>query len=56
MKNRLGEMDDLDTNLDVLHKFKDTKTLREEKLMRETKRYEKLKRELETLKRNGKVE
>jgi hypothetical protein len=49
-------MDTLDSNLNVLNEFKDTKLTREEILQRESKRYEMLKRELEMLKRNGKIE
>ena len=56
MKGKVEEMHSLDNNLQVLNQFKDMKTIREETLQRESKRYEFLKRELETLKRNGKVE
>lgn len=56
MKGKVDEMQQLDSNLHVLNQFKDEKTLREERLQRESKRYELLKRELETLKRNGKQE
>jgi len=56
MNTKVDEINQLDENLDVLHTFKDTKTLREERLLKEAKRYETLKRELENLKRKGKVE
>ena len=56
MKGKHEEMQTLDSNLQVLNQFKDMKTIREETLQRESKRYEYLKRELETLKRNGKEE
>lgn len=56
MNGKIDEINQLDDNLDVLHTFKDTKTLREERLLKEAKRYETLKRELETLKRKGKIE
>ena len=56
MQSKVGEMNELDHNLDVLHTFKDTKTIREDKLLKEAKRYETLKRELEMLKRKGKIE
>lgn len=49
-------MHKLDGNLGVLNKFKDEKTIREENLDRESKRFERLKRELDFLKRNGKNE
>lgn len=52
----MDEINTLESNLEVLHTFKDTKTLREERLLKEAKRYETLKRELENLKRRGKIE
>ena len=56
LNQKANEMEDLDQNLNVLNQFKDTKTIREENLQRESQRYERLKRELEMLKRNGKIE
>ena len=47
------EMQRLEGNMGILNKFKDEKTIREENLDREAKRFERLKRELEHLKRNG---
>ena len=49
-------METLDGDLNVLNQFKDTKTIREENLNRENMRFERLKRELEMLKRNGRAE
>ena len=56
MNQRQDQMQALDSNLEVLNNFKDSKQIREENLKRESKRYEMLKRELEMLKRNGKAE
>lgn len=56
MLQKENQMDTLDSNLEILNNFKDTKKSREEILAREAKRYENLKRELETLKRNGKIQ
>lgn len=56
MRDKGDVLNNLDQNLNVLHTFKDTKTLREEELNRWTKKYEDLKRQLEMLKRNGKRE
>jgi|TARA_B110001450_G_C17488736_1_gene427375 hypothetical protein len=49
-------MADLTSNLNNLNQFKDTKTIREEKLKAEEQRYYRLTTEIETLKRNGKKE
>jgi len=56
MMQKENQMDTLDSNLEVLGKFKDTKAVREDNLVKESRRYETLKRELEMLKRNGKLE
>lgn len=56
MGNKVDEINTLDSNLDVLNTFKDTKLTREDRLLKEAKRYETLKRELENLKRKGKIE
>lgn len=56
MDSREDQMGNLQSNLGVLNEFKDEKTIREENLDREAKRFEKLKRELDLLKRNGKHE
>jgi hypothetical protein len=56
MNQRQDQMQTLDSNLEVLNNFKDSKQAREENLKRESRRYEMLKRELEMLKRNGKAE
>ena len=49
-------METLDKNLSTLNQFKDTKTMREDHLRQESQRFERLKRQLEELKRNGKIE
>lgn len=46
----------MSSNLNNLNQFKDTKTIREEKLKAEEQRYYRLVTEIETLKRNGKKE
>lgn len=56
MSTKIEEINELNQNVEVLETFKDTKTLREERLLKEAKRYETLKRELENLKRKGKIE
>jgi len=56
IKGKEQEMSELGQNLTVLKTFKDTKTVREDMIKQEQKRYEALKRELEVLKRNGKEE
>ena len=47
-------MDTLDTNIDTLNQFKDTKALREDNLRKEGERYQRLKHELDRLKKDGK--
>lgn len=56
MNSKEDQMGDLHKNLGLLNTFKDEKTIREENLDREAKRFEKLKRELDLLKQNGKRE
>ena len=47
-------MDTLDSNIDTLNQFKDTKAIREENLRKEGDIYQRLKHELERLKKDGK--
>ena len=47
-------MDTLESNLDTLNQFKDTKTIREENLKKEGERYQRLKHKLDDLKKDGK--
>ena len=56
MQLKQREMEALDKDLGVLNNFTDAKPTREETLARECKRYEALQRELQTLKRDGKIE
>ena len=56
MQSKESEMDQLGTNLNTLNQFKDTKAIREENLYKESQRFERLKRQLDELKRNGKIE
>lgn len=56
MDSKGNEMVHLEGNMGVLSKFKDEKTIREENLVREGIKFQLLRRELESLKRNGKNE
>lgn len=56
MQTKGDEMQTLDSNLDVLNNFKDTKTSREDNLNKQAQRCDRLHRELDTLKKNGKIE
>ena len=56
MQAKGDEMQTLDSNLEVLNNFKDTKTIREENLEKQAARVGKLNKELDALKRNGKME
>ena len=56
MTAKEGEMETLDSNLDTLNHFKDTKQIRKENLLKEERRYQTLKKQLDELKSNGKVE
>ena len=56
MQSKGEEMTTLDSNLDVLNNFKDTKTTREDNLNKQAQRCDRLHRELDALKKNGKVE
>ena len=56
MQQKEGQMETLDSNLNTLNQFKDTKQIREENLKKESQRVEQLKRQLDTLKKNGKLE
>jgi hypothetical protein len=47
-------MDTLDSNLETLNHFKDTKALREENLKKEGERFQRLKHKLDDLKKEGK--
>lgn len=49
-------METLKSNKNTLEQFKDTKQIREENLKKESQRVEQLKRQLDTLKKNGKLE
>jgi hypothetical protein len=56
MSTKEGQMETLDSNLNTLNQFKDTKQIREENLKKESQRVEQLKRQLDLLKKNGKLE
>lgn len=56
MTTKEGQMETLDSNLNTLNQFKDTKQIREENLKKESQRVEQLKRQLDLLKKNGKLE
>ena len=54
MNRKENQMDTLESNLDTLNQFKDTKTIREENLKKEGERYQRLKHKLDDLKKDGK--
>ena len=56
MQQKQGEMATLDSNLETLNEFKDTKQIRAETLAKEREKYKRLKQQLDELKRNGKEE
>ena len=54
MSRQENKMDTLDSNIETLNQFKDTKAIREENLRKEGERYQRLKHELDRLKKDGK--
>ena len=56
MMAKESEMATLDVNLATLNQFKDTKQIRQENLLKEEGRYQDLKKQLDALKTNGKLE
>ena len=56
MNSKEEEIETLDQDLNVLNDFKDTKHKRQQNLLKEEQRYERLKRQLDMLKKNGKLD
>jgi septal ring factor EnvC (AmiA/AmiB activator) len=56
LADKENEMATLDSQLNNLNQFKNTKQIREENLRREIDRFERLKKELDRIKKNGKIE
>jgi uncharacterized protein (DUF3084 family) len=54
MNRQENKMDTLDSNIDTLNQFKDTKAMREENIRLQGVRYQRLKHELDRLKKDGK--